>query len=295
MKDKRKKRLKMGHIDWVTFSIPYDENPLNGVPSHDAFLFDDRHPVKALPRYEKGYRLQCGGLYCVPSKANKDQKRLFQLTGKDCQKMREMGMSDNDLIWAIFDRDGKPSRIDHAFDTDNPLAKVSEVWEAWGAGKIKTKLREAELTSKVGRKGEPANTVYIGSKASEQRVVVYDKAKQMKLLNEAWVRVELRTYGSAAKRLAYDALKHEDIDGVSRQKVRKIMRTPIKWLEDMVAGGDIELTALEYEPDIWKWLNNQVAPAIDAFELKTMGEKMKMARWLYARLNTIFPDWNEFG
>lgn len=285
----------MGHLDWLSFSIPYHENPLHNIPEHDAFLFDANNPVKPLPRYERAFRLACGGLYCLPNKQNASQKRLIQLTGDNCRKAREMGLTDDNLIWTMFDRDGRPSRTDYAFDTDNPEAKVSDVWSAWEKGKIKTKLQEAELTSKKGRKGEPANTVYLGSKASEQRVVVYDKAKQMNLLNEAWVRVELRLYGSAARRAAFDALKHADIDKVARQKVRNIMRTPIEWLENMIAGGDVELTALLYEKDIWKWLNHQVKPAIDEFANAELDQQVEMARWLFGRLNAIMPDWHEMG
>jgi len=36
-------------------------------------------------------------------------------------------------------------------------------------------------------------TFYFGSPRSERRIRVYDKAREMKILNEAWTRVELQT------------------------------------------------------------------------------------------------------
>lgn len=283
------------HFDWITFTFQYSEKILNGLPQHDAFLFDDQKPARALPRYERGWRLAGGGLYCVPSAANARNGRIIQFTGKECEQYRNFGLSDRELIVLLMTQKFKPTRIDCAWDTDNPLAKVQDMEDAWDNGKMKTKIRTMFKTTTKGRKGEPANTIYFGHKTSDQRLVVYDKAKQLKLLDKAWTRVEARFYEGAAWRIGRDmALINNDPSEVAAAKVRQMMRSGVAWFEELMAGGDVDLTALEYDKNVWKWLNTQVAPAIDNFTNESEAEKAKMIRWLYHRLNILFPNWTEF-
>lgn len=280
-------------IDWFTFSLPYDGNLWGGLPQHEAFQFRESSKDILNSRYKCSYRMACGAIYSIPKDGDWKQKRLIELQGKHCQRARDMGLDDDGLIYNALFYGGSPSRMDCAFDTDNPKAQVSDIWKAWESDKIKTKLREAQKMTKKGRKGEPENSVYFGSKDSDQRLVVYDKAKQLKLLDQAWVRVELRNYGNAAYRLAKDALVH-GIDTVARQRVRNMVRTPVKWFEEMIAGNDVELTPLQPKSDKLQWLIKQVAPAIDSIpetEPEILGE---VINWLYGRLNVVFPNWNDF-
>lgn len=283
------------HIDWLTFSIPYNSKIRTGLPPHETFNFDERKPVRPLPRYERAYRLDNGGLYCIPSEKNARNKRLIQWTGQDCAKYRQMGLSDDDMVEQMFKGKGSATRMDFAFDCDDPNASVQDIENAWDSGLMKTKIRTLTKMAKKGRKGEPENTLYFGGDGSDQKIVVYDKAKQMKVLHKAWVRVEGRFYDSAANRLSRDCLKHQSVDTVVRAKMRNIMRSGVEWFEKLIEGDDVEMEPLVYEGDTWVWLNKQVAPAIDNFAELDTTEQIKMARWLYARLNVIFPGgWMEY-
>lgn len=271
------------HLDFITFSIPYVKEFQTGLPKHDAFIFDERNPIKALPRYWKAWRLQCGGIYCIPDEKNSAQKRLIQMTGKDCNEARRMGLDDDLLFHLVEQEQGSMTRIDCAFDTNLETAKVQDFIDAFRSKVMKTKVRIMEVSQTIGRKGEPANTAYLGTRASDQQVVVYDKAKQMKLLHEAWVRVELRCYKNSAFRLAQDAREH-GIDVVARQKIRNVVRSGVGWFEDMIAGQDVELTNRDDEPAFWKWLMVQVQPAIDARSEQYPDELGRLKQWLRARL-----------
>lgn len=281
-------------IDWLTFSFPYNEKSRVGLPPHESFNFDERKPARPLPRYERAYRLHNGGLYCIPSARNAREKRLIQWTGKDCDKYREIGMSDDAMIEQVFRAKGSATRVDCAFDADNPAARVQDIEDSWDNGKMKTKIRTLTKMARKGRKGEPENTLYFGATDSDQKIVVYDKAKQLKTLWRVWVRVEGRFYGDAARRLSTEALKHQSIDTVARAKMRNIMRTGVEWFEAMMQGDDVEMDALEYKNDTWKWLNTQVAPSIDRFSELHPSEQAKMVRWLFGRLNVVMPDWEQF-
>lgn len=280
-------------IDWLTFSLPYDGDLWGGLPQHEAFQFKISSKTILNPRYKHSYRMACGAIYSIPKDGDWSQKRLIEMQGQHCQRARELGLTDDAALYHVVVNGGQCSRLDCAFDTDNPCAKVSDVWSAWQNNEIKTKLREASLQSKQGRKGEPANSVYFGSKTSDQRLVIYDKAKQMKLLEKAWVRVELRLYGSAAYRMAKDSLM-SDIGTCSRQKVRNMVRTKIGWFEEMMSGQDVDLTPLKYESDVLRWLKTQVAPAIDALPEKEPEIIGEVVNWLYGRLNVIMPGWDTF-
>lgn len=281
------------HLDYFTFSLPFDGDLWGGLPQHEAFQFKLKTKTVMNSRYKMSYRMACGAIYSIPKDGDWKQKRLIEMKGQELKKAREMKLTDDNLITLTLMGGGSISRMDCAFDTDNPLAKVSDVWEAWQNNEIKTKIRQASLMSTAGRKGEPANSVYFGATDSDQRIIVYDKAKQLKLLNQAWVRVELRLYGNAAYRAAKDSLVHS-IDTVARQKVRKMVKTKIGWFEKMMEGQDVELTPLKYDSDTLRWLKTQVAPAIDALpdtQPEIVGE---VVNWLYGRLNILLPGWNEF-
>lgn len=279
--------LKM-HIDWLTFSLDFAGDVHKTLPQHEIFALKRR--VKPNGRYGKAWVTESGAIFSIPKDGEWTQKALIEIQGKHAQKIRDMGVSDDNLIFETLAHGGKITRLDCAFDTNLPSANPLDLWQAWLAGEIVTKVREARITSSADRKGTPASSVYFGGTQSEQKLVVYDKAKQMKLLNEAWTRVEVRLYGDTARRAARDMLAN-DADSVARQKVRNMMKTRVKWFEDMVAGGDVAMEKRIDVPKKLQWLNNQVAPAIDSIPLENPDIVEDVAWWLIGRLNTIAPGW----
>lgn len=273
-------------LDYLTFSLPYEGNIWATLPQHEIFQFKKSDEIKPNGRYKKAWRLECGATYSIPKDDDWGQKALIEMQGKHCERAREGGLNNTEIIRAMWKAKGKPSRMDCAFDTNNTAADVEHIWKAWERGAIKTKIQTATRQTKKGRKGEPENSVYFGAPDSEQRLVVYDKAKQMKLLHEAWVRVELRVYGDTAYRLAKDAVKN-DLETVARQKARNMVKTRVLWFEEVLSGHDVDLTPRIDTPDLIKWLNKQVAPAIDAVPEQHPELLQQVVNWLHGRLNLL--------
>lgn len=274
------------HLDFITFSLPYNERFHVGLPKHDAFIFNEKNPVRPLPRYKQAWRLSCGGIYCVPDAEHASQKRIIQMTGRDCQKAREMGLDDDLLLHLAQNEHATMTRIDCAFDTQEKTAKVQDFITAYESGKMKTKVRTMEVTKKIGRKGEPANSAYLGTRQSDAQLVVYDKAKQLKLLQTVWIRVEYRAYKNSAWRLAKDALEH-GIDLVARQRIRTMQRSKIKWLNSMIDGEDIDLTMREQQENFWWWAENQVRGGFDNRSASYPHERDQLREYLQERLAVI--------
>lgn len=274
------------HLDFITFSLPYNERFHVGLPKHDAFIFSEKNPVRPLPRYKQAWRLACGGIYCIPDAENAAQKRLIQMTGQNCQKARDMGLDDDLLLHLVQNENATMTRLDCAFDTQDATAKVQHFIDAFEQGKMKTKVRTMEVSKKIGRKGEPANSAYLGTRQSDAQLVVYDKAKQLKLLQMVWVRVEYRAYKNSAYRLAKDALEY-GIDVTARQRVRNMQRTKIKWLNSMIAGDDIDLTMREEQENFWWWLENQVRGGLDNRSATHAHERDQLREYLQERLAVI--------
>lgn len=270
-------------IDWLSLTIPYTgDDGLENYPEHG--WLSRKNTAAPMHGYSQAWELENGGYLMVPNSQNKRMRVLLMFGGTSLTEWRGTGSTDDSIIRYFFGQTYRPqfTRIDFAFDTDNPLAAPAQIAEAWREKRIKTHIRTIRTHTTEKRGKDPAGTVYLGSVSSGRQVVIYDKAKQLKLLDEAWTRVELRCRKSFAQSAASDSLKHGS-DAVARATIRELLTTDIGWFNDMIAGGDVDLTELGRKKTggTLEWLHKQVQPAIEnLIDDGDIDDIAKLAFWL---------------
>lgn len=253
-------------LDWISYTASYTgDDGLEKYPSHEMWKRGEE--VAAMHGYSRAWRLECGGFCMAPTKSNARQRILFIFGGEAMRKLRESGSTDESIIRYIFDSHYRPqfTRIDCAYDTDDENANAFDLLSAWRDGEVKTHIRTVRTHSTEKRDAKkPANTVYFGSVSSGRTIVIYDKAAELKLLDTALTRVELRNKKAFAQVVAHAGLTNS-LDEVGRQVVRDMIKTEVLWFEDMMNGNTVNIDQVGRKETggLMKWLKTQVAAGIE--------------------------------
>lgn len=284
-------------LDWLSWTKSYEgEDGLKNYPDHEMFKRGDI--VAPMHGYSKAWRLKCGGFVMAPNEFNKRQRVLFVLGGGALRKIRENGTSDEGLVRYIFDTHYRPqfTRLDCAYDTNDESADPSDILDAWRSGEVKTHIRTVRTYSTEKRdQDKPANTVYFGSVGSARQIVVYNKAAQLKLLDEALTRVELRTKKAYAQQIAHEG-RTNDLGEVGRQVMRDMLKVEVGWYNELLDGKtvDIDLVGRKETGGLMKWLTTQVAGAIgnamDGDDLELIADIHNWARVVAAITHERLSD-----
>jgi len=275
----------MAHIDWLTLSLPYRSDFYHALPEHPAFRIEDEH--FKIPRYEQAYTLACGAIFAIPAEDNQRQKILFDASGIPMYEARKIGASDPYMLEQLIYKGAKFTRIDVAFDTDDETATPLQTKWSWDKKECKTHLR----TEPKVIESPKGDTVYFGDETSERRLRVYDKAKQMDILNQALVRVELQSRNKMANVLARDIVQH-GVAPASAAHIKKVIDFPfIKWWQKLIDDGGTQAGQIprKSESDVMHWLRTQVEPAILKLQ-KTGSPRERLA--LIAWHDHIWPNYS---
>lgn len=245
-------------IDWLQLTWTGRKYPEQVLPIMPSFeLMDKTNPPA---NYEKAWKLANGGLYCYSSDIR--QGIMVTMSGEPLRRAREAGCNDEGMVnWAKSARN--VPRLDYAIDQfgDNGEVKSpKEFFEAHSRGEIKTRLGLDR--SHKDEKVENGRTYEWGSTKSDCRMVIYDKANEMKLLWKAWTRVEMRLRNEQAKALVRDM----DVLGVSvagDAKIKKVFKSDLGWFMDMINSKSVDLTKIpRKKSNFGKWLRETVIPSI---------------------------------
>lgn len=197
------------HIDWLSITLPYTDEPQESIPLIPGM--DWKRDIRPLGYYNRSYEMECGGTVRwhteVPT-----QGVAVQFTGQALGELFGTGkLGNRDVVQAFYGRKGKVSRLDFAFDGIGIDGKVQDLRDAIESGKVRTRTRKMATFSQSDIKTDEniGDTLYIGSRLSDKFVRVYDKAKEMNLLEEAWLRVEIQTRGRIADTLFTDMAERE--------------------------------------------------------------------------------------
>jgi hypothetical protein len=151
---------------------------------------------------------------------------------------------------------GKCRRIDIAFDIPDAV-DFDELQDALKTGRAHTRSRKySRIESDSG------NTIYVGSRTSEQMLRIYDKQAESGL-DHALTRFELECKGEMAEGIAKYCDNH-GLDGM-QDVIHGFCSFPhLPYLELWFAAADtVEMPPkLEKQRDTRKWLMNIVAPAL---------------------------------
>lgn len=223
-------------------------------------------------QYERGYLLYCGG-YLLLSQDEK-QGSLLELGGKALASLRNEGESDIETLLqgAVSDLGRKTTRIDYCWNIPGKDITPRQTLVEWGKKRRTTLQRTkptiyAEYDDEKRDISDGGMSIYYGSKDSDNRVIVYDKAAEMGVLAQALTRVELRVRHEYASLLVQDMLKHQPLPA-AQQKLKSTLDFPkLKWWQKMYTGDIIELSPKKANtPNALGYLINTV----DAFMRKNI-------------------------
>lgn len=261
MSKSKTERLQISsHLDYYTMSFYRCNKPDDAIPQ--AFVdFRVDSEMNPFANYDRAYRLACGGILNLAD--DDHQGARLDLGGQALEALRVSGFKDDYLLSMLssLEKKKRTTNVHYCFNIHGG-GSVRHVLNLWDADRAVTRLRSnPDVQGKHSeRRGK---TVYFGSKNSDQRVVVYDKAAELGLLAEAWTRVELRLRDPHAGAFVIDADK-SDAAISARSRLKSVLDFPtLRWWQVALEGDTIEPMDAREHKDKWRWwMNNQVMGSI---------------------------------
>lgn len=266
------------HLDWVAATWEMRDEPFTVLPPGEQFKAVAAE--SGTKHYRNAWRLKCGGLFGWGKEER--QGVLVILPGEALRNLRESGFGDQQTVdWLKGARN--VTRLDYALDVVGGEQKTNAAllsYNAWKDGAIKTRLK-LNLSYKDETWEFGGESFYFGSKSSDQRVIVYDKAAEQKMKGIFWTRYEFRFKDDYAKALVWD-MSEKGIYEAGDQKVRNIWDADIESFQAMLNEEKVILRDCPRPEPAWKkWLWATV--------LRSIEQNVKEHR------NTIVDFYNEVG
>lgn len=270
-------------IDWLQYTLAWPDGvatwPIDD--GEELAIFRTCVPmldVSGMPPFRKekskafgmgGYTKTYNMLWCT---AHVDPKRRTQklgvrFTGANMTTYRDLGGTDIRLMEFIKHNNGKPTRIDIAFDLFGFGIDPLTIYNDWLSGKIKTRARTVKPLTKSVRNPDgsvtSASTLYIGSRTSEVMIRIYEKGKQTGTGLD-WQRIEIEVKADKAPAVLNDICQH-GLDKVGRSLLAQAMPTmPYKFWRELMKGGSIALESVGRKKTSRQvWLEDIVLPLIE--------------------------------
>lgn len=276
-------------LDYLSFTLKFSEESFNSL----RLIFDTGE-------FEE---LTYGGMGYQQSASVLDGGRVFWHVERpemgihvrlNPKSLGQIEMTPIGLLNRVFDLGGKITRLDVAFDDLSGHLDMSEIYRKLLAGEVVTRWHKVTRLagSTVSRSEKTADTVSVGSRASQAYLRIYDKkleqtTKRADTTNiEHWVRVELELKGDKsqafAKKLAMTALSVEDgspaelcssllwgmidfkdVDSSDSNKSR--WETSKFWREFVQASSKLTLAIAKMEKtmdDSKEWVRTAISPTL---------------------------------
>lgn len=251
------------HLDYIAVTCPLH---ISTSAVHRVLLKDD--PLKPTTKRRMKNYVECfeneSGVAFFVSESHK-QGNLLILTGQPLSEARERGCSDSEMVGHINSFTQKFTRLDVALNLHDSYLTPGTVERWYKAKKILTKAHAGRRIYSLEKEGD---TLYLGSRRSDRFLRIYDKAADMKLPDTAWVRVELETHRRQARALAYALADEPNARAVMNLAIRNFIEPPPRTDLDIALSdlcADIEPVRRK-EPNLTKWMHDQIAPAFVAYE-----------------------------
>ncbi len=180
--------------DWLTVSCK-DEDPQTWV----KLIGMEACGWEELGHGRNGYRK---GIYfgsvSILYDGNPGMGSCLDMSGQGCRSFEEYGTGDYDGLFRLFQSDSRfhVSRLDVAFDDHSGILDIRQLFRDTdnqdGEQQFVSKFQKSKIEKEFDD-GRPGITVYHGSKKSDIRIRIYDKAAERGLpKDQHWVRVELQ-------------------------------------------------------------------------------------------------------
>jgi len=173
--------------------------------------------------------------------------------------MRLLGFAESALVKFVYETAMNCTRVDFAIDVFDE-GNTHEILEAIRAGEAKTQARVEHFEGVLGSKG---HTVYIGSKDSDGRLRIYNKAEETGMTDLHWTRIEAQMRGDYAWAMIKDMHVLGIAEGGSR-RVGKMLKAPsIGWWNDAINTEGKPSSGYDDTNTNWrKWVKDTVIPSL---------------------------------
>jgi len=256
---------------WLSFTVPYER-------FEDVLYLLDSNPVpmgRGFRGYSESFSI-CSSGRAAYTPGREDAH--FDLPASAIAVAFRSFEDVVSFVQFILDCGGHFTRVDVAFDTS--LVGVDDVRRAIEAKNVVTRFKSYRVieAKALGDNALRGYTVYLGSKASESMLRVYDKALEQGIVGERWTRFEIQLRDSRADALlkglvgAVDYVKYlvgalrSLVDFRDRGANSNVTRCPLlDWWAKLV--GAFEKVKLVVEKagktvdDLREWIYRQVAPS----------------------------------
>lgn len=252
-------------VDWLNYTALQKSHRLHhefAEPITGA-VFEPQLPAKG---YNRGLGNQHGARISWHN-ARDDMGHHVQYSGSALNNYRDQGITWQMLAQSHYGHGDKCTRVDLAIDVREMGLNIGELAEMTKSGDASVKVKTySHITSQNG--GE---TLYLGSRQSEQFLRIYNKAAETNFDGD-WVRVELECKGSRAneigRRLALQS--EEEIVAMTRGLVRNMANFDAIVWQNVVGGMSVSIAkAHAKEPDTKGWLLGAVAPSMAKYIRET--------------------------
>jgi hypothetical protein len=223
----------------------------------------------AKPRngYNHADMLKCGAVV-MHHNTYRDMGYHAQFSGASLWELRQVGMTDGQIVRRLSSMSAKASRIDIAMDIfGSESLTVPAIANAVERGDITAVTKKATFTHGVGGRTSGA-TLYLGSRASERMLRVYDKAAEQGIDGMKWLRLEFEIKEEQARAVQNALVVNNDTAGVFRAVWSSFMKKcDLVELNQTVGSTSVTI------PDVPRkahstvaWLLDQVVPAMVSFQ-----------------------------
>ena len=263
-------------IDWITATRT--KTLAKEVPNFLPRGFEISKELDKIARFESVWALSPSGI--VAHSAGNAMCMMFTFTGDDLTTIRDSGISTDNILADCVEKMNSVTRLDYAVDIFDANATPNQVLKLWQQDKIRTHYRVVEsYRTLTGYAGE---TLYFGSRKSEQRIRIYDKAAEQEMLNVDWLRIELQLRKKRSTNLVADMTKHT-MSSVGDTRIRELLKIDdLEWWHKALNGVTVELTKLKRNESQWqKWLRTQVLPSIETKIMESPENIDFVREWLF--------------
>lgn len=253
-------------IDWMTATFKPEFTEANR-PSHKhewAFPVHQVWNVTGITEptryYERANQLEGGATmeFVLKKKTVKPHIKV-NCAGATMRRMRSLGFNDSALVKFVYEKAMNCTRVDFAIDVFD-AGSTHEILNAIRSGEAKTRSIVEHYEGVLGRKG---HTVYLGSKESDLRLRIYNKAEETGYTDLHWIRIECQ----ARKDYAWAMIKDMHVLGISEggsRRVGKMLKAPgISWWNEAVNTEGKPSSGYDDTNTNWrKWVKDTVLPSL---------------------------------
>lgn len=255
-------------VDWLR--VTCDEMTLDKFPKK---LLTGLEVTKPFGNYNLVYQCSSGMKICFNTEDMEKYGTHVMLTGSVMEELREVGFTDEKILQIFSPYVRNVTRIDYAIDFSLQI-DFNLLKRRYNRNQIKTRLSlDSEHYKKQGSEG---STINFGSRTSEKMIRVYDKAKQLKLLDMAITRVELEAKRKSAKAI-FDRMLSNGVKPTGNRVIADMIDFNAEWWDDVQSQlifGD-KLVVPHSEPDYGKWLDMVYGSIEKRYEAREFVEEIR--------------------